>query len=140
MHDLLLDFARDRIRPARLELAASCQARYLGRLDVVRRYADEGENKEGLHSLVAFWRSVRELSGTAPTEVEGYLANLREVAEEETSDAFWVHWALGSFFELQVGVGRVVGRFVLENVVGKVQCRSSCSVPYYRTVWYAVMG
>lgn len=51
MHDLLLlDFARDRIKPTSPELAAKCQAQYLSRLDVARGYADEGVTKEGVYT------------------------------------------------------------------------------------------
>lgn len=103
IHDLLLDFARDRVKPALLELSTKCQARYLSRLDVVRGYADESSTTTGFYTLMVLWRSAEELSDNPLLQVEAYRASLHVLAAEESSDAVYIHWTLGNLFALQVG-------------------------------------
>lgn len=103
MHDLLLDFARDRIKPTPLALTVKCQAQYLARLDVVREYAGDGHHNEGFYALMSLWRSVEELSDNPRVQADEYRNGLQVLAEDDSTDSGYVHWALGRLFELQVG-------------------------------------
>ena len=108
VHDLLLDFARDRIRPALIELAAKRQAQYLGRLHVVRGYAGKGEHKEGFYALMSLWRSVEDLSHNPRLQFEEYHTSLQVLGEDESTDVGDIFWALGRLFQLQVSDGHAV--------------------------------
>lgn len=108
VHDLLLDFARVRVTPALLELAAKRQAQYLGRLHVVRGYAGKGEHKEGFYTLMSLWRSVEYLSHNPRLQVKEYRTSLQVLGEDESTDVGDVCWALGRLFQLQVSVGHTV--------------------------------
>lgn len=106
MHDLLLDFARDRIKPGPLESAVSRQVQYLSMLNVLWRYVIGGHNTEGLYSLMALWRSVQELCDNPRVQVEAYREKMQVWADDETTNAALLHGALGELFSSQVGVGR----------------------------------
>lgn len=104
VHDLVLEFVKDRIKPAALEKAASRQAQYLGRLDVVRRHSYAGDSKNDFFSLMALWQPVEELSTNPRLQVEAYSTNLELVRGEESKEVAYIFGAVGSLLGLQVCV------------------------------------
>lgn len=113
VHDLVWDFVKDRIKSAPLEKAASRQAKYLGRLDVVLRHANnrgsdpfffEGDSLMAYFPLAALWRSVEEVSSNTRLQVDTYGSSLKSLGEEESEDAADVYWAVGSLLEFQVRI------------------------------------
>ena len=102
VHDLLLDFVKDSVKPAPLKRAASRQAKYLGRLDVVNRFATEGTCQEGLYSLMALWRPVERLSSNPRVQVDAYRAHFELLVEEKHEDVAFCHWAVGRLLEIEV--------------------------------------
>lgn len=109
VHDLILDFAKLQIltKPPLVKYATSRQARYLGRLAVVRGYAGTGEYQEGFHALAALWRSVEGLSGDEELEVKTYNDSLLPLERSEaTVDVAQVFSTVGGLYILQVRPGR----------------------------------
>eukprot|EP00752_Nemacystus_decipiens_P011921 g10571.t1 len=101
VHDLLLDFAKESIKPAPLEKAASLQALYLGRLDVVKGYADEGNFLESLYSLMALWRPVERVSNNPRVQVEVYRANFEALGEDKSDDVAMCYLFVGLLLMLE---------------------------------------
>ena len=107
LHDLLLDFIGIKCQgeDALVEEAVKRQSQYLGRLAVLRDYADNGQFLEGFYSLIGLWRKLIELCGNERLEVNAYNASLGELGGAESEDASHAFWAVGRLFGLQVGQG-----------------------------------
>lgn len=105
IHDLILDFAKVELCKSKelLSVAAARQARYLGRLSVVRGYASAGETLEGFYSLIALWRSIHSLSGDTQLEVEAYHDSLGQLeGGTATAETSFIFQAVGRLLQLQV--------------------------------------
>lgn len=132
VHDLLLNFVRDRIKPAPLEKAVSRQAQYLARYDVVV----SGDFHEGYSSLVALWRPVDELSSNPRIQVEATNTSVEQLKDAEASVFYCLF--VGRLLERQVSTGRakvvrlLAGQDVLgTRVVGISPADSRVSVPTF---------
>ncbi|CAM9933909.1 unnamed protein product, partial [Ectocarpus sp. 12 AP-2014] len=131
LHDLVLDFAKDELRKLRekVRLVNSRQAQYLGRMSIVKDYAEAGEVLGGLYALMALWRSVEDLSGDNQLEASTYGATTKPSEESESSqDVADLNWAMGRLFNSRWAIS---GKFaeaeplydrcqeIQENVLGR---------------------
>lgn len=105
LHDLLLDFVGMKCQgeDALIEEVVARQSQYLGRLDVLRGYSDNGNFLDGFYSLIGLWRKLVELSGNEQLEVDAYNASLGQLGEDQSEATGWALWAVATLFELQVG-------------------------------------
>eukprot|EP00903_Cladosiphon_okamuranus_P006464 g6324.t1 len=103
LHDLLLDFIAIKCQgeDALVEEAVKRQSQYLGRLAVLRGYANNGKFLKGLYSLIGLWRKLNDLGGNGRLEVATYSASLGELRGDESEDAAHVFWAVGRLLGLQ---------------------------------------
>eukprot|EP00903_Cladosiphon_okamuranus_P022363 g20568.t1 len=106
VHDLVLDFVKIKIKAdvKMVEEATTLQARFLGRLDVLKGYAhpEHGAGNQGLFALDALWRSVEMLSGNPMLEVASYSTSLGELEScEATTDVASSYSSVGFFFNIQ---------------------------------------
>ena len=87
VHDLLLDFAKEKIKDMSVTKAVVTirQGTYLGDLNVLRSYAALGEVSEGLYAIIAFWRSLEQLSDNEVSALKQYKASLDELEKCETT-------------------------------------------------------
>ncbi|CAM9829498.1 unnamed protein product [Ectocarpus sp. 12 AP-2014] len=109
LHDLVLDFAKDELRKLRekVRLVNSRQAQYLGRMSIVKDYAEAGEVLGGLYALMALWRSVEDLSGDNQLEASTYGATTKPSEESESSqDVADLNWAMGRLFNSRASLLR----------------------------------
>lgn len=105
VHDLVLDFVKFRIKRenAAKETATGRQAEYLGKLEVLMAHSDNGEVKRGFHSLLALWRSLKDLSGDEQLDVSTYRASLSKLEQMGvTSETAHTFGAVARLFDLQV--------------------------------------
>lgn len=112
IHDLLLDFVGDHIKPDLRKSVASRQAQYLAKFGVVRRYATEGI-LAGFYALMALWRPLELLQPRVQVEV--YKKQLP--AGEESEDAAFFYWAVARLLELQVGPGSAFGFWCIAGFI-----------------------
>lgn len=139
VHDLVLDFVKIKIK-ADVEMVkkvTALQARFLGRLDVLKSYRDpkHGLANQGLFFLDALWRSVEKLSGDPALEVASYRASLGQLEScEATTDVASSYCSVGFFFNIQV-------RHCLEIPQGsfRVRCVALYGVRRCRNVGYHVI-
>ncbi|CAM9531944.1 unnamed protein product [Ectocarpus sp. 6 AP-2014] len=107
VHDLVLDFVKIKIK-ADVEMvkkATTLQARFLGRLDVLKGYEspEHGAGNQGLFVLDALWRSVEQLSGDPTLEVVSYTTSLGELEScEATTDVADSYASVSFLFNIQV--------------------------------------
>ena len=84
LHDLVLEYLRTAIKMDEdLEIKASSrQARFLSRIEVLRRYSagDQWSSSGGLYSLVALWTAAKKLDRSLMVEVF-YRTSLKGVTE-----------------------------------------------------------
>lgn len=105
IHDLLLDFIRTRIEDyaETKKTAASRQAEYLGRLDVLQTYSARGEVNGGYYSLTSLWRSLEEITGDTDLVLTTYKRRLDEIDQDERgSNTAEIYEDVGILFEIQV--------------------------------------
>ena len=107
VHDLLLDFVKIKIKAdvEMMEKATTLQARFLGRLDVLKGYENPGHGagNRGLVVLDALWRSVEQLSEDPDLEVASYTTSLRELESCEAITCVASSYAsVGFLFNIQV--------------------------------------
>lgn len=105
IHDLLLDFIRTRIEDyaETKNTAASRQAEYLGRLDVLQTYSARGEVNGGYYSLTSLWRSLEEITGDTDLVLTTYKRRLDEIDQDERgSNTAEIYEDVGILFEIQV--------------------------------------
>lgn len=105
IHDLLLDFIRTRIEDyaETKNTAASRQAEYLGRLDVLQTYSARGEVNGGYYSLTSLWRLLEEITGDTDLVLTTYKKRLDEIDQDERgSDTAEIYEDVGILFEIQV--------------------------------------
>lgn len=105
LHDLLLDFARDRIGSKTLQKAISLQTRFLGRLHVVVACMTEGiPSQWSLYSLMALWQALEQVSGDGELCIRTYNQCLLEVEEQQASEELRVCvQSVGKLFGAKVG-------------------------------------
>ena len=117
LHDLLLDFVRIKSHgeDALVTEAVERQSMYLGRLDVLRAYHDQGETLGGLYSLISLWRKLTELSGNQRREVDVYNRSLRELGDDESADTADMYQDVAWLFRLQVCSGVEVGAVLVAH-------------------------
>ena len=107
VHDLVLDFVKIKIQ-ADVEMVkkvTALQARFLGRLDVLKGYGhpEHGAGNQGLFVLDGLWRSAEQLSGDPELEVASYNTSLGELEScEATTDVARSYHSVGFFFFIQV--------------------------------------
>ncbi|CAM9168776.1 unnamed protein product [Ectocarpus sp. 13 AM-2016] len=104
VHDLVLEFLKDNIKTALVEKATMLQARFLGRLDVLKGYKnpEHGAGNQGLFVLDALWRSVEKLCGDSDLEVASYSTSLGELEScEATKDVADSYASVGFLFNIQ---------------------------------------
>eukprot|EP00752_Nemacystus_decipiens_P012223 g10837.t1 len=106
VHDLVLDFVKIKIKAdwEMVKKATALQARFLGRLDVLKDYqhSEHGAGNQGLFVLDALWRSVEMLSGDPELEVASYSTSLGELEScEATVDVASSYSSVGFFFHIQ---------------------------------------
>lgn len=110
VHDLLLDFVKTQIAKDEdvMRTATLRQSSYLGDPTILLAYYTEGNYDEGLHSLVALWRSLEEIAPDPDLEVKAYNTSVCELEESGTSseETKEVYAALAQLFHLQVGQRR----------------------------------
>ena len=105
LHDLLLDFVRDRIGSKALQKATSLQTQFLGRFDVVVACMTEGiPSRWSEYSLIALWRAVEQASGDGELCIRTYNQCLLELEERGS----WEHvrmyvWSVGNLLRAKVG-------------------------------------
>ncbi|CBJ25719.1 NB-ARC and TPR repeat-containing protein-likely pseudogene [Ectocarpus siliculosus] len=81
VHDVVLLFLKPKLKADRSRpIATSRIAEYLGQLNVLRRYVENGEKSDGVYSLMALWRSVEDLVGENQVAAV-YTKNLQGVPE-----------------------------------------------------------
>ena len=103
LHDLVLEYLHMAIKMGEdLEIKASSrQARFLSRIEVLRRYSaggDEWSSSGGLYTLVALWTAVKKLDRSLIVE-EFYRTSLKGVTEiEDMQNAGTLLWLLVSLF------------------------------------------
>ena len=104
LHDLVLEYLHTVIKMDEgLEIKASSrQARFLSRIEVLRRYSAGGDRRSssgpGLYSLVALWTAVKKLDQSLIVE-EFYRISLRGVTKiEDVQNAGNLLMRLVSFF------------------------------------------
>lgn len=105
LHDLLLDFARDRIGPKTLQNAISLQTRFLGRLKLVVACMTEGiPSQWSLYSLMALWGAVQQLSEDGELCIRTYNQCLLELEGQQASEEVRVCvQSVGKLFGAKVG-------------------------------------
>ena len=119
VHDLLLDFVRSKIKEDDLakETFTRRQAQYLGSVEVFTAYSDKGEIHRGFHSLLALWRSLKDLSCDDRLDASTYATTLSELEQRgaswETAHTFG---AVARLFDLQVSPHVVVAPNLLRRV------------------------
>eukprot|EP00752_Nemacystus_decipiens_P005175 g4696.t1 len=106
VHDLVLDFVKIKIKAdtKTVAKATALQARFLGRLDVLKGYTnpEHGAGNQGLFGLGALWRSVEKLSGDSELEVASYSTSLGELEScEATTAVAFCYSSVGYLFKLQ---------------------------------------
>lgn len=80
LHDLLLDFARDRIGSTSLATAISLQTRFFGNLNVVVACMTPGINSEwSKYSFIALWGALEQVSGDGKLCIQTYNQFLLEL-------------------------------------------------------------
>lgn len=109
VHDVLLDFAKDRINletnRETKKAATSRQARYLSRLNVIKAYRSSAqEGIGGYYSLAALWRCLEDLSGDKALEVKMYRSSLDALKQSKASvEIASIFDIVASLFYMQVG-------------------------------------
>eukprot|EP00752_Nemacystus_decipiens_P014746 g13130.t2 len=106
VHDLVLDFVKIKIKAdtKMVAKATALQARFLGRLDVLKGYEnpEHGAGYQGLFVLDGLWRSVEQLSGDSQLEVASYSTSLGELEScEATTAVAFSYSSVGYLFKLQ---------------------------------------
>ena len=105
LHDLLLDFARDRIGSKTLQNAISLQTRFLGRLNVVVACVTEAiPSQWSLYSLMALWQALEQVSGDEELCIRTYNQCLLELEERQASEEIRLCvQSVGNLFRAKVG-------------------------------------
>lgn len=105
LHDLLLDFVRDRISSTSLRKAITLQTRFLGRLSVVVACMAPGYTSEwSLYSFIALWAALEQLSEDGELCIRTYNDRLLELEAKEASEEGRLSvQCVGNLFEAKVG-------------------------------------
>lgn len=128
VHDLLLDFAKNRIMPFR-EIKESTiirQGQYLGRLDVLEAYRSSAREVSGsFYTLMTLWRSLEVLSGFRDMDVATYNSSLDALGQsEESLDMARSFDSVADFFRIQVD--RLLSRKFTISLIIRSNPRQSC--------------
>eukprot|EP00903_Cladosiphon_okamuranus_P018131 g16686.t1 len=101
VHDLVLEFLQDNIKPDVVDEATALQVAYLRRLDKLEGYRDRKPcaGNQGLFVLGCFWRAVEKLSEDPGLEVTSYRISLDELEPLVYGDAISLPWFLPTFLQ-----------------------------------------
>ncbi|CAM9678542.1 unnamed protein product [Scytosiphon promiscuus] len=137
LHDLLLDFARDRIDSTALRKAISLQTQFLGRFNVIVAFMTQNMSSRGSeYSLTALWQALEQLSGDGELCIRTYNHCLLGLEATEPSEEVRLFvQAVGNLFQTK-------GR--LDAAEPKLRKNLSISrqlyVPSDTRVWMAMLA
>lgn len=105
LHDLLLDFVRDRIGSKALRKATSLQTKFLGRLYVVVACMTPVAASEwSLYSLIALWGALEQISEDGELCIRTYNSCLLEPEKQQASEEVRLCvQSVGNLFRAKVG-------------------------------------